>query len=526
VRYSNVLPVVALGAALLACEHEPPLATEWVYESAQLDVFIEPDMPFCRGDGARMDAHVLALSEELEVEPPEKVPVFLVGDDRSELIDRWCNDSQNAMGGCFNHDQMILSMVWALPHELNHAVFHQLNPEVHGISRFWSEAFAVGWETHGSHPFSSSGEILDGQSEQAAYELSAHFVRWLRATRGSAALADFYVSLERGWARADVDVAVADVFGATYQQLLEQYQSDSADRYPGYRWCEDAEVIDVPIGETEVTLRADCDASDTHTFHDSPVEAMHVRRILRLGERSDLHIEYSSPARILRVHPCFDESGIRGSDPRLDGHAWYSYTGSGVPSMAVASERQKVAAGDNLFAFAVPLGAPVELELVITATPSHQFDGEPPPDGQFLLALNSERSPGAEESGAPAKGQVDPGLPMQFILTVDNEGGDHAWEPSFTLQPLDESREPVGEPLTTRDVNVGNAWFGSGLMLEAWIDEGGHLFGNFTGPDALCGTLAAESDLAQGGTFAAIRVEDISPSALPPQFPTSCDELP
>jgi hypothetical protein len=532
VRRSAILSAIALGTIGLACEQEPPLATEWVYESAQVDVFVEPGMAFCRGDGASMDAHVLALADELEVDLPERIPVWVVGDDRGAEIEEWCSGMQYTTG-CFR-DSMIMSMVATVPHELNHAVFNQLNPEVHWISRFWAEAYAVAGETQSS-AFSPSVELLHGQSEFAAYELSGHFLRWLRVTYGVEMLADFYASLERGWAREDVDTAFADIFGSSYEQLIARYELEAEVLYPGFRWCEDAEVIEVPIGETQVTLRADCEAPDTHAFHNnSPLEAMHVRRILRLHERSDLHIEYSSPARILRVHPCFDESGIGWSDPRADWNAWYNYAGRGVPKMDVVSQRDKVAAGDNLFAFAVPLGAPVELELVITATPTHKFDGEPPPDGQFLLALSTDAS--SE-------------LPMQFILTVTNEGGEHDWQPSFTLQPLAldvgsqiEPREPVGRALLGSDVNVAKTWSSFGLRFEASLDEtklpgaanavdgadinfpGGRLFGNFMNPDALCGTLET-GPAAHGGTFAAIRVDDNSPAALPRQFPSSCEEL-
>jgi hypothetical protein len=487
------LPVVALGAALLACGPEQPdveLTNELVYESDRVKVFVEAGTPFCRGDGARMDAHIEALAQDFGVAPPEQVPVWVVGD--------------------------------AIDHELNHAVFERLEPDAEQVSKFWFEAYASAWETDFSeYPYYTGG--LEEQAEHAASEQARHFIRWLQATHGTAALADFYASL--------TDQGFADVFGASYEQTFTQFKAEAAKFYPGFRWCEDAELIEVPLGETHVSLRADCDAADTHTFDDPPIEAMYVRRILRLGDEADLHIEFSSPARIVRVHPCFDGAGLDWDDPRQD-NDWYDYGGSGgVPTMELVSQREQVAAGDNLFAFAVPLGDPVDLELVITATPPSDFEGEPPPAGQFLFALSSDLSPG---------------LPLQFILTVDNPADPYGWLPNFTLQPLSlelgsqtAPREPVGPPLVENGVGVSQLYFefssddytipGAANPNDgtdvAWL--GSYVYGNFVGPDAICGGIEAGSwfDLI-GGTFAAIRVDDTSPAALPQQFPSSCDELP
>lgn len=528
---NRLLLASILGATGIGCE--PPLATELVYESDRVSVFVEPDAPFCRGDGARMDAHIEALSASLGIDPPERIEVAVVGDGRRERIAKWCygDDHHDALGGCLAAKWGIMSDIGSLPHELNHAVFKRLNPDAPHAATFWAEAYASAWETH-STEFSPPTSGLVGQTRAAAYDEADHLIRWLQHTHGTAALADFYASLERDWKREDVDAAFAAVFGASYEEILAQYQSDAPRVYSGFGWCDEAEVIEVAFGETHLHLSFDCEAADTYALANPAIEAMFVRRILRLPDRSDLRIEYSSPARLLRVHPCFDEF-VHGYDPRT----WYDDDRGGVLPIADHSTRENVSAGDNEFAFAVPLGAPVELDLVIHATPTFAFEGNPPPDGEFFFVLSSD---------------LTPELPLQFILTIVDEGDLGVWRPRFTLQPLSldqgsqtQPREPVGQPFDARSVGVPNSWSGGELSFEVSVDattipgsanpSGGvdielpdsFFFGHFSGPNALCGSLEGYADSwvpSVGGSFAAVRME-ASPVGLLQQFPADCDQL-
>lgn len=371
----------ACGAALacvsLACGPEQPslgsiappeIDAVLVHESPRLQIFTPPDMRFCRGDGARIDAHLRRMSSKLGVEPPMTIPVYLVANDQGESIADWCFGSFKTLGGCFQ-PWVIMAKAWAVPHELNHVVLEVLNDnhDVRGASLFWFEGYASAWETH------ATTLEIDGLREQerwAAYRTADHLIRWLEDTRGTAAVRDFYAMLDRDWQPADVEAAFVDMFGMSYEQALAQYQAEAPPRYPGNGWCDDVEVIDVPFGRTDVTLRADCDATDTHAVADLPVDGMYVRRILRLEKPADVWIEYSDLAGVLTRHPCLETPIESEDDPRLAEQAWVQAGSVTAPLLGLASTMDGVPAGDNLVEFVVPFGAPVELDVIIRAKPA------------------------------------------------------------------------------------------------------------------------------------------------------------
>ncbi|NJK32905.1 MAG: hypothetical protein HC927_11140 [Deltaproteobacteria bacterium] len=361
-----------MSVALGACSPDPPettpslppeIETAFVYESERVAVFIEPEMPFCRGDGVRMDQHMNRLSAHIGVAPPEQVQVYIVGDDRGAIIADWCSASKDTLGGCVRSG-MVMAKIWAIPHELNHVVFHALNSDAQDASRFWFEAYASAYETDETEQYFSG---LAEQSESAAYHVAHHLIRWLEDTYGEAPVVEFYVGLERGWDRSEADAAFAQVFGLSYEEALEKYATEAAVLYPGYGWCDDVEVIDVSLGETHVTLRADCAGDDTYAFADPAIEAMYVRRVLRLEQHSEVLIETSLPIGILNRHPCFDEPAYSEDDPRLG--MWYRDIAGGIPPMGTPLGPMEMAAGDNLVEFVFLLGEPVEVDLVITADP-------------------------------------------------------------------------------------------------------------------------------------------------------------
>jgi hypothetical protein len=537
------VPGVLLAA--LACSPEepppgdaPPYATELVYESERVRVYVEPDKPFCQGDGAYMDAHIERVAAAIGIAPPEQVGVFVLGDERQDEIADWCSSSRAT--GCFApHSGIVLTQVSSLTHELDHAVFEALNGDVH--SRFWLEAVACAFED-GASKFGSYTDGLLEQSSYFAYEDGDHLLRFLQATYGTAALANFYVSIEPDWQREDIDAAFAEAFGVSYEQLIDQYERDAAYLYPGFGACADGEVVDVPIGETQLALSLDCDAADTHTFVGEAIDAMYVRRRLRVPELVDLRIEYSSPGKLVQLRPCYDEPIAQNEhDSRLYSDAWFSWRGDKPPTMGLLSHQDAVPAGTHEFSFAVARGEAVELELTIKATPTPEFEGVPPPNGEFLLALRIDET----------------GLPLQFILTVINQAEPGSFAPRMTLQPLQlalgsitQPRDAISPTSSTTDVNHPYEWRGDELPLEVSYDdvtipgaanpndgtdiylEGAHLFGSFRGPDALCGSLEGYTGAAEswgpdiGGSFAAIRLTDTTAVTLPHVFPSSCDELP
>jgi hypothetical protein len=347
----------------------PEFETILVYESERVQVFTRPEMLFCRGDGARMDAHIERLSTLLELDPlPSQLPVYVVGHSDADVINEWCFGSLiegETLGGCFRNWMVVLQQPW-VSHELGHAVLYTLNPRV--TSAFWLEAYGSAWETK-----ASSGKYFDslpGQELVGAYSQGQHLVRWLTNVHGIDPVRDFYASLESDWERADLDAAFADVFGMSYEQMLVQYEAEVPPIYPGYGWCDDIEVIDVPLGETHLTLQVDCDAPDTHTFYELyPIEGMYVRRILRLAQPADLEIEYSSNTGILAHHPCLETPVESEDDPRLSNSAWHEFIGTGVPPMSPNVVLEGLPAGDNLFEFVVPFGEPVTVEATIRAEP-------------------------------------------------------------------------------------------------------------------------------------------------------------
>lgn len=373
---STVLPCT-LSLVVAACVVEeqpaeslapPDIDAELVYESARMQVRVEPGMTFCQGDGVQMDAHIERMSSQFGIDAPPEVAIWVVRNDMGEAIAEWCPvDSDGSIGGCFS-PWMVMAKRWAVPHELNHAALRILNSDASRASGFWYEAYASAWETDES-TFGITG--LAEQTKSAAYDRGDHLVRWLVETYGIEAVADFYASLERDWSREQVDTAFAAVFGVSYDQVLMQYETETPPFYPGFGWCDDSEVADVPIGETTLMFRADCDAPDTYAFADPPItEAMYVRRVLRLAQPADLNFEFSSDVGILNIHPCFETPVESEDDPRLLSQAWYENIGSGVPPMGPDATRDGVPAGNSLFEFVVPIAAPRDVEVIIQADPA------------------------------------------------------------------------------------------------------------------------------------------------------------
>ncbi|NJK31719.1 MAG: hypothetical protein HC927_04480 [Deltaproteobacteria bacterium] len=257
-----------------------------------------------------------------------------------------------------------MAKMWAIPHELNHPVFLVLNPDAKLASPFWFEAYASAYETRYTEQYFSG---LDEQSSSAAYHAAHHLIRWLEDAYGTDKTVEFYASLERGWERPEVDAAFAEIFGFSYEQALDEYATEAAVLYPGFGWCDDVPVIAVPPGESQVTVRADCEHPDTYAFADPPIEAMYIRRVLRLEQRSEVVIDSSTLLGILNRHPCFEEPAYSEDDPRLSG--WYTDIFGGVPPMGTPLGPVDMRAGDNLVEFVFPLGDPVEADLTITAEP-------------------------------------------------------------------------------------------------------------------------------------------------------------
>jgi hypothetical protein len=350
---------------------EPPeLETKLVYVSDRVQVFTRSDMNFCRGDGALIDAHIERVSTLLAIDPP-RLPVYVVGYHDADEINEWCFGTlkeDKTLGGCFRN-WMAVAQPPFVAHELDHALLHTLNPRV--SAAFWQEAYASAWELT-----ESRGTYFDSLPEQnvaGAYSEGQHLVRGLIDAHELEPVRDFYASLESDWQRAEVDAAFADVFGVSYEQMLVQHQAEVPLMYPGLGWCDDVEVIEVPLGETHATLQIDCDAPDTHTFyHMFPIEGMYVRRILRLEQLADLEIEYSSNVAILGYHPCLETPVESDDDPRLSNYAWHEYLGSGEPqtSMGPTFGPDNLPAGDNLFEFLVPFGLPVTVDVTIRAEPA------------------------------------------------------------------------------------------------------------------------------------------------------------
>ncbi|MFO7563142.1 MAG: hypothetical protein R6X02_10905 [Enhygromyxa sp.] len=372
-----VLPGVLLSLAMAACgvEKEPPepleppnIDAELVYESDRIQVRVEPGMTFCQGDGVKMDTHIERISSQFEIDVPPVVAIWVVRNNMGKAIADWCPvDADGSIGGCFS-PWMIMAKRWAVPHELNHATLRTLNPSAHRASEFWYEAYASAWETHET-TFDVTG--LAEQTTSAAYNRGDHLVRWLVETHGVEAVADFYASLDRYRSREQVDAAFADVFGVSYDQSLAQYEKEAPPLYPGFGWCDSVEVVDVPIGETTLTFRADCAARDTYAFAEPPItDAMYVRRVLRLAQPADLVFEFSSDVGILNIHPCFETPVESEDDPRLSSLAWYENIGSGVPPMGPDASKNGVPAGNSLFEFVVPIAAPRNIEAIIYADPA------------------------------------------------------------------------------------------------------------------------------------------------------------
>lgn len=363
------------GVLTLACESSEPgyssvapprMEAELVHQSAQVRVFIEPGLPFCGGDGARMDAHVERLASKLGV-VPRNVPVYVVADDQGEAIADWCFGSFSTLAGCFQ-PWVVMSKAWAVPHELNHVVLETLNSnhDVRGSSLFWFEGYASAWETHATSPRMNG---LHEQSIWAAYRTADHLIRWLEDIRGSEAVRDFYAMLERDWEAADVEAAFVEMFGMSYEQALARYELEAPPIYPGYGWCDEAKVIEVPLGVTRAKLRFDCDAVDTHALGARPIEGMYLRRVLRLGRTSDLRLEFSRKVGVQRRHPCLETPLAGAEDRRLADEVWFE-AGGEESSSGLLSTMNGVPAGDNLVEIVVPLGDPVEVELKILAKPA------------------------------------------------------------------------------------------------------------------------------------------------------------
>lgn len=373
--------LLILATLLVACGTDDPppvdfvdppdIETTRVYESDRVEVFTRPNTQFCQGDGEQMDAHIERLSTLLQVDPPpEQLPVYVVGWHDADLINEWCFfgplKEDKTLGGCFRN-WMVVAQPPSVPHELDHAVLHALNPNVD--SAFWQEAYASAWEPE--ETWGTYFNTLPEQSVGGAYTQGAHLIRWLAETYGIEPVREFYAALGSDWERSDIDAVFADIFGVSYEQLLIEYEAEVPLIYPGYGWCDDAEVIDVPLGETQVTLQVDCAAPDTLTFyHLYPIEGMYVRRILRLQQPADLEILYSSPTAVLARHPCFETPVESEDDPRLMDSAWNQFTGTGAPQFGLMTTSSGIPAGDNLFEFVVPFGEPLSIEVTIHAEPT------------------------------------------------------------------------------------------------------------------------------------------------------------
>jgi hypothetical protein len=365
---------LALAAAACADVEPPPelaeppdIETTLAYESEYVQVFTRPGRVFCRGDGARMDAHIERLSALLEVEPPPQIPVYVVEDSDEDLINEWCFGTERddtTIGGCF-HNWMIVMQARFWSHELDHAVLHMINPG--RPAKFWEEGYASAWETEQSG--ATYFDLLPEQNPVGAYGEAQSLVRGLTRTYGILPVRDFYATLEPDWTPEERESAFADVFGVSYEEALVRYESETPLIYPGFGWCDGVEVIDVPLGDTQMTLHLDCDAPDTHTFRYYTVEGMYVRRILRLEQMADLTIEWSPGGSVAKRHPCLETPVESESDPRLL-NGWFESKSIGEQSTGHTSWPDRVPAGDNLFEFAVPFGAPVMVEAIIHAEPS------------------------------------------------------------------------------------------------------------------------------------------------------------
>jgi hypothetical protein len=364
---------VLVGVLAPACESNdsstfssidpPELDAKLVYQSKQVQVYTESGVPFCRGDGVRLDAHVARLSSKLGVTPP-RVPLYVVAEDRGEAIADWCFGSFATLGGCFQ-PWVIMSKVWAIPHELNHVALETLNSNhnVRNSSLFWFEGYASAWETQATTPNMTG---LDEQSIWAAYRTANHLIRWLEDLRGSAAVRDFYAGLDRSFEPADVEAAFEDSFGMSYEQALLRYEDEAPPIYPGLGWCDEAEIVDVSLGHTRTTLGFDCDAEDTFAFAERASGGMYVRRVLRLERAANLRIEASREIGVLRRHPCLESRVASEGDPRLREDLWVRASGEG----GTVDLFERVPAGDYLVEWMVPQGDPVAVELSILATPS------------------------------------------------------------------------------------------------------------------------------------------------------------
>src|SRR5690606_37976274 len=135
----------------------------------------------------------------------------------------------------------------------------------------------------------------------------------------------------------------------------------------GHGWCADAELIDVSPGRARAWLRLDCDATDTHALANSPVDGMYVRRVVRLDRPAGLQFDSSAALTVRRRHPCLETPVEARGDPRLAKDAWYQTVDAGGGRTAVLED---LPAGDSLFEFVVPLGDPVEIELIIRSQPA------------------------------------------------------------------------------------------------------------------------------------------------------------
>ncbi|MFO7565195.1 MAG: hypothetical protein R6X02_21300 [Enhygromyxa sp.] len=342
----------------------PDMEAVRVYESNRIEIYTQPNTAFCRGDGARMDAHVDRLVAKFGAEPP-RVPVYVVPDDWGESIADWCFGSFNTLAGCFQ-PWVIMSKFWAVPHELNHVVLEALNNNrnVRGASLFWFEAYASTWETDAS---ARRIKGLPEQSTWAAYRTADHLIRWLEDIRGPAAVRDFYAALGRDWEPEEVEAAFVEIFGMSYAQALERYQTQAPLLYPGFGWCEDVELIELGLGTTRFELRFDCEAADTYALADFPAGGMYLRRVLRLERPSELRIESSRELGVLKRHPCLERPIEAEDDLRLADSAWFeARRGASMESVSII---EAVPAGDNLIEFVVPLGEPVEVEVRVRAKP-------------------------------------------------------------------------------------------------------------------------------------------------------------
>jgi hypothetical protein len=370
-----------LGLTLLcaACGDDPPspvpdfaeppdIETTLAYESDHVRVFTRPGRVFCQGDGARMDAHIERLSTLLDIKQPPQLPVYVLGDPDENLINEWCFDTlveDKTLGGCFRN-WMVVTQARFWSHEIDHAVLYALNPTV--STKFWREAYASAWETEES--LGDFSEMLPEQNPVGAYSEGQSLVRWLMRVQGIVPVRDFYASLESDWDRGERDAAFMDIFGLVYEDAISQYDATMPHIDPGFAWCDDVETIDVPLGDTPLTLDFDCDSPSTHTFAYYDIEGMYVRRILRLEQSADLVIEYSTEAGIRKRHPCLETPIVSEDDPRLSNYAWLETMNDGEPNVGTMSLSDGVPTGDNLFEFVVPFGASLTIEAVIHAEPS------------------------------------------------------------------------------------------------------------------------------------------------------------